>query len=190
MPSSFPLTDRSSLQSGLRERIGWLCQFVRFSALGYAVWTLQSIMMLWLNRDRVIHHYGTWLRVDISGFADWQRVAGFVMHFGIWLLVAACVYNAWRLFSGFLAGRIFSLDAAILLRRCALFGLAAQIADMATRPLITGLLSLHLPKGARAMAVAFNQNDLVFLMFLAAFVALAHVFKTAAEIAEEHEGII
>jgi hypothetical protein len=180
----------SSSQDELRSQIGWLCQFVRFSAVAYAGWTLYAITTLWLDAGRVAAHYGNWMRVDLSGITGWQRLGGFAIHFGIWVLVAACVYAAWRLFSGFLAGRIFTLDAAIWLRRTALFGLAAQIADVLTRPLVTGLTSLHLPKGARHLAFGFNQVDLVLLMFLAAFVALAHIFKTAAAIAEENEGIV
>jgi hypothetical protein len=177
-------------QQALRQQIGWLCQFVRFAALAYAVWTLFTISSLWLNKARVAAHYGHWLRTDLTDITGWQRMAGFAIHFGIWLLVAACVYSAWRLFSGFLAGRIFTLDAAIWLRRTALFGLAAQIADILTRPLVTGITTLHLPQGSRHLAIGFNQVDLVLLMFLAALVALAHIFKTAAAIAAENEEIV
>jgi hypothetical protein len=177
-------------QQVLRAQIGWLCQFVRFSALAYAALTLVSITSLWLDPPRVAAHYGHWLRADISGINGWQRLAGFGIHFCIWLLVATCVYSAWRLFSGFLAGRIFTLDAVIWLRRTAVLGLVAQIADVLTRPLVTGLATLHLPKGARHLAISFNQVDLVLLMFLAALVALAHIFKTAAAIAADNEAII
>lgn len=177
-------------QQVLRTQIGGLCQFVRFSALAYAAWMLFTITSLWLDAPRVAAHYGHWLTVDLSGITGWQRLAGFGIHFSIWLLVAACVYSAWRLFSGFIAGRIFTLDAAIWLRRTALLGLAAQIADVLTRPLVTGITTLHLPKGARHLAIGFNQVDLVLLMFLAALVALAHIFKTAAAIAADNEGII
>ncbi len=177
-------------QQALRQQIGWLCQFVRFAALAYAAWVLFSITTLWLDAGQVAKHYGNWLRVDLSGITGWQRLAGFSIHFGIWLLVAACVYCAWQLFSGFLAGRIFTLDAAIWLRRTALLGLAAQIADILTRPLVTAITTLHLPQGARHLAISFNQVDLVLLMFLAALVALAHIFKTAAAIAADNEGIV
>lgn len=176
--------------SALRQEIGWICQFVRFAALAYAGWTLFAITTLWWSAARVKAHYGNWLRIDLTGMESWQRLGGFTIHFGIWLLVVACVICTWRLFSGYLAGRIFTLDAAILLRRAALFGLAAQIADILTRPLVTGITSLHLPQGSRALAIGFSQVDLVLLLLLAALVALAHIFKTAAAIAEENEGII
>lgn len=174
----------------LRRKIGWLCQFVRFAALAYALWTLYAITTMWLSKTQVAGHYGNWLRADLSGITDWQRLGGYFVHFAVWLLAAACVYSAWRLFSGFLAGRIFTADAAIWMRRAGMFGLAAQIADMFTRPIVTALVSMHLPTGSRMTGISFNQNDLVFLMLLTALVALAHVFKTAAEIAEENEGII
>lgn len=163
---------------------------MRFSALAYALWTLYAITTLWLSKTRVVGHYGQWLHADLSGISDWQRAAGYLVHVVVWLLVAACVYSAWRLFSGFLAGRIFTTDAAIWMRRAGMFGLAAQIADIVTRPIVSILVSMHLPTGSRMVGISFNQNDLVFLMLLTALVALAHVFKSAAEIAEENEGIV
>lgn len=177
-------------QEALRQQIGWLCQFVRFAALAYAAWTLFIITSVWLDEAQVTTLYGRMFRIDLSGITGWQRLAGLSIHFGIWLLVAASVYSAWRLFSGYLAGRIFTLDATIWLRRTALFGLSAQIADMITRPAITAIISLHLPKGSRLMAFGFNQIDLVLLLLLTALVALAHIFKSAAAIAEENEGIV
>ena len=176
--------------SALRQKIGWLCQLVRFTALAYAGWVLYQIVTLWLDRAMVIRHYGNWYRADLSLLSDWQRLAGFLVHLGIWLLVAAACCAVWKLFSGYLNGRIFTPDAAMQLRLLGIFGLSAEILDLATRPLISTLLTLHLPAGSRIVAITTNPNDLLNILFLIGFLALAHIYKSAADIAEDNEQIV
>lgn len=174
----------------LRRQIGSLCQFVRFSALAYAGWVVWGVTTLWLDREDIARHYGRWLRVDLSGIQDWQRVAGFALHATICAMVVAACWSAWKLFSGYLEGRIFTLDAGIWLRRIGLFGLGAEILDIVTRPLTIVTVTAHLPPGQRHIGFSLNQNDLAFIMLLTAIVALAHIFTKAAEIAAENEEIV
>jgi hypothetical protein len=174
----------------LRRKIGWLCQFVRFAALAYAGWVCWTVATLWLDRDRVSRAYGTWLKADLSGLQDWQMLAGFAVHTLICAFVLAACRSTWQLFSGYLQGRIFTLDAAIWLRRIGFFGLLAEIADIITRPILSVIISAHLPAGHRMVGIAVNQNDLAFLMLLTAILALAHIFTKAAELAAENEAIV
>ncbi len=51
----------------LRERIGWLCQAIRFAAATYAVWIFGIVVAHWTNADRVARVYGGWLKVDMAG---------------------------------------------------------------------------------------------------------------------------
>lgn len=174
----------------LRRQIGWLCQTIRFAAVIYAGWTLFQIVTLWLDKEKVMRAYGNWLKVDLSGITDGQRAAGFLVHATIAALVVATIYAVWQLFSGFLAGRVFTLDATLWLRRIGIFGLAAEMADIFSRPLVTGIVSMHREAGSRMVSVALNPNDLVFLMFLLSLIALGHIHKKAAELAEENAGMV
>jgi len=176
--------------SALRQKIGWLCQLIRFTALAYAGWVLQQILWLWLDRAMVIRHYGNWFRADLSLVSDWQRFAGFLVHFSIWLLVAGACCAVWKLFSGYLNGRIFTSDAAYQMRQLGLFGLSAELLDLAARPLISVLLTMHLPAGSRIVTVTTNPNDLLNILFLIGFIALAHIYKSAADLAEDNEQIV
>ncbi len=115
---------------------------------------------------------------------------GFSVSLVIWMLAAAACYGVWRLFSGFLAGRIFTKDASLWLRRIGLFGLAAAVADVAARPLTTMVMTLHQPPDARTYAMPVNPNDLVFMLFFCSLIALAHIYKTAAEIADDAAQIL
>lgn len=174
----------------LRQQIGWLCQSVRFFAAAYAIWVPFSVIALWLDRDQVAKRYGSWLHADLSGISDWQIFAGFSLHAVICIFVVGASYSTWRLFSGFLAGDVFTSGAAALLRKIALFGLIAEGLDILQRPLMAMIVSAHLPPGQRMIGIAVNQNDVAFLMFLSAFLALGHIFKKAAEIAAENESIV
>ena len=174
----------------LRARIGWLCQILRFAALAYPLWILVLLALHWSNADEVTRAYSHWLKAQLLEVPTAQRLGGFLIQmvpFGF--TVAAC-WNLWTLFTGFLAGRVFTLDAALTLRRLSLFGLTAMAIDIAARPLVTGLMSIHMPPGSRHLAVFFQPHDLLNLMFLGGLLALAQVFKVAAEIAEDHAAIV
>ena len=174
----------------LRGRIGWLCQGIRFAAAAYAFWILGITVAHWSNAERIARIYGGWLKVDMAGIQMWQRLAGFGVSLVIWMLAAAACCAVWRLFSGFLAGRIFTADATMQLRRIGLFGLAAALADVAARPVTTILMTLHLPSDARTYAIPINPNDLVFVLFFCGLIALAHIYKTATEIADDAAQIL
>lgn len=174
----------------LRRQIGWLCHAIRLMAIAYPVWVIGTIVDLWLDKTDVIRRYGAWLKVDLSGIEAWQRVAGFSLHAIICVFIVAACWSVWRLASGFLKGRIFTPDAALWLRRAGSYGLIAEICDILARPAMSLVVTAHMPQGHRHIGIALNQNDLAFLMFLTALVALAHIFKKAADIAEENEGIV
>jgi hypothetical protein len=172
----------------LRDKIGWICHAVRFSALGYALWLLVEVIAYWSNRDAINKGYGQMLGRDISGMAQWQQGLALALILVIWSFAAIACLSMWRLFSGFLAGRIFTIDAALHLRRVGMFGAISQLLDIVTRPLMSVILTLHFPAGekSRVVSVFFRPEDLVLLLLLFALLALAHIQKSAAEIAGEH----
>ncbi|MGX1785459.1 DUF2975 domain-containing protein [Bosea sp. NPDC055332] len=173
-------------QTRLRRRIGWLCHLTRWAALAYAAWILVVVLQVWGEEGRAASIYGAWLKADLSGMQNWQRVAGLGLSLAIWSLTAITCYGVWRLFTGYLAGSIFTREAALWLRRIALFGLCAQGADILVRPLVSMIVSAHLPAGHRLVGIALNPQDLLTLLFLLGFLALGHVFTAATEIADEN----
>jgi hypothetical protein len=174
--------------AALRKKIGWICQSVRIAALAYAIWVLYLLTTYWSDATAINNGYGRFLHKDLSGIAPWQQAAAFGLNFAIWLFAAAACYSAWRLFTTYLAGNIFTLDAALWLRRLALYGVIAQGLGIATRPLISVILTMHFPAGQqlRIVNVFFQPDDLAMMLLLLCLLALAHVHKTAAEIAGEH----
>jgi hypothetical protein len=174
--------------SNLRKKIVWLCQSVRILAAGYAVWVLYLLAVYWSDVAAINDGFGRFLRRDLSGLEPWQQGAAFAVNFVIWLFAAAACYSAWRLFSVYLEGKIFTLESATWLQRLALFGVIAQILEIMTRPLVSVILTLHFPPGQqqRIVNIFFKPEDLAMVMLLLGLLALAHIQKTAAEIAGEH----
>ncbi|MDK9696718.1 MAG: DUF2975 domain-containing protein [Siculibacillus sp.] len=174
----------------LRTRIGPLCHVLRFAAVAYAVWVFVLLAMHWSNAAEVTRAYSHWLKADLLEVPAAQRAGGFLVQMVPWGLTVLACWNLWKLFSGFLAGRVFTLDAALTLRRLSLAGLAAVVIDMITRPLLSILVSIHMPPGARHIGFFFRPDDMLNLMFLGGLLALAQVFKVAAEIADDAAAIV
>ncbi len=66
--------------------------------------------------------------------------------------------------------------------------LAAQALSILTRPLISVILTLHFPAGEnlRLVNVFLLPDDVSTLLLLFGLLALAHIQKSAAQIAGEH----
>lgn len=176
--------------AALRARIGTLCHALRLAGPAYAGWVLFTLVTHWSDAGGVGRGWGAFLKTDLGEIPASQRAAGFAVHFVIWIFVALACLHLWRLFSAFLAGRVFTTQAAGHLRCMAIFGLAAEGADMVSRPLISMIVTAHMPTGSRMVSVFFQPPDLLNVMFLVGFLALGHVFTAAAEIAEDHAAIV
>ncbi|WP_036279471.1 DUF2975 domain-containing protein [Methylocystis sp. ATCC 49242] len=185
--SVLPLDD--SRLAALRRRIGWLCQTLRFALVGYCLWMIVSIAMFWSDEERVVANFAT-LKVDVEGLSAAQRLGGFGVSGVIWLLLVAACYSGWRLFSAYLEGRIFAPAAAGWLRCLALMGLIAALVDIPARPIMSLILTGHKAAGQHIVSVYFRPEDLSTLMLLATLLALAHIQKTAADIADENAQIV
>lgn len=174
----------------LRQKIGWLCQVVRWASCFYAAWVFWLIGRFWSDAEMVRRVYAFQTQMPLTEPQGWQRALGYGVNAVIWLVVVAAIFAVWQLMGEYLKGRIFEPSAAIWMRRIGSFGLLAMALDVITRPLLSGLMSLHMPQGARFISLSFQPHDLLIVLFLLAFVALAHIFKTAAELAVDHAQII
>ncbi len=176
--------------AALRARIGTLCHALRLAGPAYAGWVLYNLTVHWSDAHGVGLGWSHFLKRELGDIPAGQRVAGFCLHFVVWIFVALACLELWRLFTTFLNGRVFTAEAAGHLRRMAIFGLAAEFADVVSRPLISMIVTAHMPEGSRMVSVFLQPPDLLNVMFLVGFLALGHVFKAAAEIAEDHAAIV
>jgi hypothetical protein len=185
-------TERASRLAALKKRIGWICQCVRFSAAGLAVWTLALNIFYWSDAKAISNSYGRLLEKDLSGLQIWQQAGAFGVNFLVWLLSACACYSAWRLFTAYLRGSIFAAETNRWLHRTALYGVAAQALSIVTRPLVSVILTMHFPAGQklRVLNIFLQPSDLSTLLLLLGLLALAHIQAAATEIAEDHAQIV
>ncbi|MFL5038894.1 MAG: DUF2975 domain-containing protein, partial [Xanthobacteraceae bacterium] len=101
-------------------------------------------------------------------------------------VVAFCL---WRLFGTYLAGRVFTVDAVTWLRRIGIAGIVAVMAGVLIRLAIIAVFSGQIiPAAGRSFLVL--PQDLLNLIFAVFVLALAHIFRAAAEMAEDHAQIV
>jgi hypothetical protein len=182
------LLDPAQRQRALRQKIGWICLGARYAAIFYALWVIYLQAGYWSDSAAINAGYGRMLHQDLSEIGPWQQAGAFGVNLVVWLFVASACYSAWRLFGFYLDGEIFSLGTTKWLRRLAICGIAAQTLAILTRPLVSVILTLHFPAGLRQRIVNifFQPDDLAILLLLFILLTLAHIQKTAAEIAEDH----
>jgi hypothetical protein len=177
-------------RTGLRARIAWICHALRIAAVVWFGWGSAVLLYVWSDRDRVTHGWGQLFSLDLSGISD----ARYAIAFGVALadlavsaLVAACL---WRLASTYLAGRVFTVDAALWLRRTGIAGFAAIAVDVVARLAVASILTGQVvPVPTRGFIYVMPQ-DVLHLIFAAFVFALAYIFQAAAEMADDHAQIV
>ncbi len=175
----------------LLRKIGWLCQGVRVMIVVLIAWLFIKTVIFWMSDVKVVEMTRLTLHVDVSGLSATQKLLGFTLDVATgWGLSFAAYFSIWQLFSGFLRGEIFTVDAALRLRRAGLFVLARAIVLPLSRAVEAMIITAHLPPDTQVFALNFLSGDFSNLLTGAILVQLAQVFKAAAEIADENAQII
>src|SRR5215471_11838418 len=119
----------ASGQSDLRARIGWICHALRIAAVVWIAWNLATFLILSSNKARTLETVGWVVGVDLSGVSNTRFAAAFALGLVNWLMTVAVAVCIWRLFGTYLAGRVFTVDAAVWLRRFGLAAIAAVVGN-------------------------------------------------------------
>jgi hypothetical protein len=173
----------------LRGRVGWICHGLRIAAAVWAGWILVIVLIAWSDKAAVLEAYQRLLSVDLSGVSAARYACALAFVLIGWGFAATVAFCLWRLFGTYLAGRVFTVDAVAWLRRAGLAGVAAVAVDVMARLAIVGIfagkLMLVSPRGLLIL-----PQDLLHLIFAMFVLALAYIFKAAAEMAEDHAQIV
>jgi hypothetical protein len=176
-------------RSDLRRRIGWICHGLRIAAAVWVAWVLVMVMVVWSDKAAMLEATGRFIAADLTGVSTARYALGFALALIDWTAAAAVAFCIWRLFGTYLAGRVFTVDAAVWLRRTGIAGITAVLADVLCRlislSVFTGQLTLTAGRGLFVLPA-----DLLHLIFALFVLALAHIFKAAAEMAEDHAQIV
>jgi len=181
--------DPWSESRALHHRVAPLCHAIRWSAVAWGLWVTSAGLMLYASPNRVTDHYGRALKVDLGHLP----ASGYLMALTIIVLDLALawlvVVFVWRLFGRYLRGEIFSHGAVAEMWRGGWSAVAAVAADIVARPLLAYVLTLHLDESQRHHFWT-TPNDLLHLLMALFIVALAHIFRTGVEIANDNRQIV
>lgn len=177
-------------QAVLRARIVWPCRVIRAAALGYAAWSLLRVGAFWADAGFVAKAFSGWYGGEPALADAVRRAAGFSASLTVWALVIAGVVAVWRLTGHYLAGRVFSVDASVALKRIGQLGLAATALDVALRPAIRALLSPGPALDPMFLVRWFRPEDLLYAAMFSALWVLAHVLESAASLSDEVEQFV
>jgi hypothetical protein len=181
---------QSDLYSVRGRRLALLCHLVRWSAVGWITWTLAAIVMRWGDAGEFSRSYGRVIGRDLSALPAAQHAAALATVLLVWGIAAVLVVFVWRLFGHYLRGDIFSTAAATELQRLGWAGLACACADIVSRPVILGLITMHLGAGRIPFRLWAQPNDLLHVLMALFVVALATIFKAGVEIADDHRQFV
>jgi len=166
-----------------------LAHVLRAVSAGYAVWVLWRILTWWLDADKVLRDYSSFLGKDLSGMADWQRLAALTVDSVAWALLALAVAHCWK-FLNFLTQATRWTDASLHITRCAWFAIACESITELTRPVQSLLMTIHLPANEQVWTWNFRTVDMLAILFCVALLMFAYVFAWTVEIAEENRSFV
>jgi hypothetical protein len=180
----------ASCQRNLRARIGWICYALRMAAILWIIWLLGFVVYYWSDKAQILKNYGLVFSVDLGDVSAARYAAAFVSVMVSLVVGATVVVCIWRLTSTYLAGRVFTIDAALWLRRTGFAGISAIIVSMLMRVVVASILvGQFVPISPRGYYYRLPQ-DLLHMIFALFLFSLAHIFKAAAEMAEDQAQIV
>jgi hypothetical protein len=169
-------------RSVFRRRIVLLSHLIRVLAVLWALWNLVSVVR---NLVKVSH------APIIEGAAHHGLLAAaVVLAIACWLPIAGVAYCVWCLFRTYLQGHIFAVSAAIWMRRAGAAGLAGSLLIIAWRRFQILAATGHIHLSMAELPFVVLPGDLLRIVFCLYVIALGHIFKAAAEMAEDHARIV
>jgi Protein of unknown function (DUF2975) len=132
---------------------------------------------------------GTGVSLRLAEQAPWRLIAAGVLAMLPMLAMALALLRASRCLAAFARGEHFSLAAVRDLRGFAALVLLAGIACTLVPTLIVLLLTLGRP-GQASLALSFDSQHLLLLLFAGVTWQIARVLAKAVALAEEHAQIV
>jgi hypothetical protein len=177
-------------QRDLRARIGWICHALRIAAVLWIIWLLAFVVYYWSDKAQILKNYELLFSIDLGDVSAARYAAAFAAVTVSLAIGAAVVVCIWRLTGTYLAGHVFTVDAALWLRRTGLVGISAVVVSVLMRIVIASILvGRFMPISPRGYYYLLPQ-DLLHVIFAVFVFALAHIFKAAAEMAQDQAEIV
>ena len=180
----------SSRNSVAQAKIYGLVQVLRFVSFSYVVWILFQILRPWYAPERFISQLSRYWERNLASAHPWQLSAGVLLNLGLWSLLVISVVFYWRAMGRLLKDMAFTSKVGALFMRGAWFGMACEALSVATRPLLSYVLTLHLPAEQQLFRWDVYPNDLLATILCFVLLIFAYLFAWMVEIADENRGFV
>jgi len=180
---------QTAQQNALNDKLRWACHSIRAVALIWLLWGVALGTWNWMNRDAFLTRLSKLYGLDAPSVTDLGYWSAFGAVTVSMLSSAVLVAFIWRLVRIYLDGQVFTVEAAARLRGVALAGFFATGVDIVVRPIAVMLVSADLFTKLPLYGW-FSPQDLLYFLICGFLLALAVIFKTAAEIADDHARIV
>lgn len=181
--TTLPTAELPPISRGLVRLVRTLCALgaVMLTVLPAWFWSSPTWVAQAADRMAGVH--------EITLDADALRLGALVgllpMALGLYLL-----WQLWRLFGEYGAGRVFTPEATLRLRRFAWAVLALVLQAPLLRAVLSVVLTLGNPPGRRQLVLGFGSDDYIGLLLALVLIAIATVMAEAVRIAQDHEGFV
>ena len=179
----------STARSDLRGRIGWICHGMRIAAVLWLGWMVVMTIVAWSDKAGILAAYGHWFSADFTAVSNARYAAALAVVVASLTLAVPVVICIWQLAGTYLAGRVFTVDAAVWLRRTGIAGVAAIVLSILARAVVASIITGQ-PVLIPPRSFFVLPQDILHMIFALFVLALAHIFKAAAEMADDHAQIV
>ena len=173
----------------LRGRISSICRIVAIASVAWFVWVTGLTLWFWTHRADYVDKSARFYGVDPTTISDSAYLCAGAAAVPGFAATAYFVVALWRLLQGYRDGDIFTIAAAEKLRALGVAGLVATAVDVLTQFTQLATLSLQL-LGNVPFWNWLPPTDLLYALLCGFILALAAIFRTAAEIADDHSQIV
>jgi hypothetical protein len=185
----------------VRDKIGWLCQLIRWLIVGWIAWNFylnfEPLLKPAITAAQWNAHWGFDLKCRGNAICDMVEpvitvsdvYANRAVLFVTWAAAAILAMAVWQLMSHYLVGEILTVKAARALRMVGITGMIAALADVAVRPPMVAVLSTDIFRYYK-WSDWVGPYDLLYVMIALITIALAHIQGTAAAISDEHQQFV
>jgi hypothetical protein len=188
MSSTLQSTERPSVLV-LREKIGWLCQTIRWLIIAWLLWQLYYNLAPLMVPGQTAVEWNTYWGLAAGTITVTKVFINRAIVLVSWASAVILGFAVWKLMSSYLTGDILSARAARRLRLVGTTGLVSALIDIIVRPLVLGVLSTDIFKQIRFIDW-FEPRDLLYILITLFLLALAYIQGTAAAISDEHQQFV
>jgi hypothetical protein len=173
----------------LQNKIGWICQSLRWLIFVWLGWILIMISLPLFDLAGTIERTNAALHLSVDPVTTQSFIASRCIIYMEWTVATLIGIAGWKLMTGYLNGDIFSEAAADNLKRVGQAALLATLVGVITRPISTWMLShtyFHtIPKWQ-----FLTPQDLLYVLIGLLIIGLARIYHAAAEINAENKSFI